>query len=115
MLHDMLAVLRTGSKQYVVKPGSVLDVEKLPGEAGSALALSDVLLVAPNDDGTEVVVSTGSSVGSVSATILEQGKAKKVRVVKFKPKVRYRRVVGHRQQFTRIRVEGIQATPAAAL
>ena len=94
----------------MVKPGSVLAVEKLPGEQGSALTLSDVLLVAPNDDDTGVAVSTGSSVGSVAATILEQGRAKKIRVIKFKPKVRYRRVVGHRQQFTKIRIERIQGS-----
>lgn len=105
----MLVVLRTGAKQYVVRPADVLTVEKLPGEKGSALTLNDVLLVAPNDDGAGIVVSTGSSVGTVAATILEQGKADKIRVVKFKPKVRYRRTRGHRQQFTKIRVDRVES------
>ena len=96
----------------MVKPGTTLNVEKLPGQKGSALTVPDVLLVAASEDGEDAVVSTGQPVGSVTATILEQGKADKVRVVKFKPKVRYRRVHGHRQQFTKIRIEEIRA-PAA--
>ncbi len=106
----MFAVVKTGGKQYVVKPGDIVNVEKLLGEKGSALALSDVLLVAPSDDGENLALSIGSSVGTVMATLLEQGRADKIRVIKFKPKVRYRRVVGHRQQFTKIRVERIEAS-----
>lgn len=108
----MIAIVRTGGKQYVVRPGMTLEVEKLPGEAGSALTLSDVLLLALNDDGTGATVSTGQSVGSVAATVLEQGREKKIRVVKFKPKVRYRRIRGHRQEFTRLRVESVKAADA---
>lgn len=107
----MLAVLKTGGKQYVVKPGQTLNVEKLPAELGSMLTLGDVLLVAPSDDGENLALGTGPSVGTVMATVLEQGRADKIRVVKFKPKVRYRRTRGHRQWFTRIRIERIENRP----
>ncbi len=103
----MLAIIKTGGKQYVVKPGSTLKVEKLSGDVGSVVSLPEVLLVAEGDDHAAVKIATGTSLGAASATVLEQDRADKVRVIKFKPKVRYRRIRGHRQAYTKIRIEGV--------
>jgi len=104
----MLAVIQTGGKQRLVRPGDILNVEKLPGEAGQDFVFDQVLLVA-NDDGSEVQIGTPYLLGkSVTATVEAQGRAKKIRVIKFKRKVRYKRTRGHRQQFTRVRVKEIK-------
>lgn len=100
----MLAVIATGGKQYLIKPGQILSVEKLPGDAGSAIAFDKVLLTA-SDDGEEVKIGTPYLAGArVNAEILEQGRGKKIFVIKYKPKVRYRRKRGHRQYFTRVKI-----------
>ncbi|HYE59701.1 MAG TPA: 50S ribosomal protein L21 [Candidatus Kapabacteria bacterium] len=100
----MIAVIETGGKQYLVKNGQTLNVEKLPGEKGGELTFEKVLLTA-NDDGTNVQVGTpGLSGVTVRAMIEEQGRTKKIRVVKYKRKVRYRRVHGHRQAFTKVKI-----------
>ena len=102
----MIAVIKTGGKQYIVKEGTVLKVEKLLGKAGDKLALDQVLLC--GDEGGEVQVGTPIVVGAkVEATILEQGRLPKVMVIKYKRKVRYKRKVGHRQDFTKIKIETI--------
>jgi large subunit ribosomal protein L21 len=101
----MYAVIRTGGKQYTVRPGEKLDVEKLDGDVGSSIELTDVLMVA---DGDAVTVGTPSVAGAkVVAEVVEQGKHKKVVVFKYKPKIRYRKRTGHRQQFTRLSVTEI--------
>jgi large subunit ribosomal protein L21 len=101
----MYAVIQSGGKQYTVRPGDTLTVEKLDGDAGSDVELSDVLMVA---DGDAVTVGTPMVSGArVVAEIVEHGKAKKVVVFKYKPKVRYRRRTGHRQQFTRLAIKEI--------
>lgn len=101
----MYAVIRTGGKQYTVRPGEKLDVEKLDGDVGSSIELTDVLMVA---DGDAVTVGTPSVTGAkVVAEVVEQGKHKKVVVFKYKPKIRYRKRTGHRQQFTRLSVKEI--------
>ena len=102
----MYAVIATGGKQYVVKEGQTLEVEKLEKEAGSSVDL-EVLMVS-DDAGNDVKVGTPNVAGAkVTAKVLEQGRAKKVRVVKYKPKSRYTRVNGHRQPFTKIQIEKI--------
>jgi large subunit ribosomal protein L21 len=101
----MYAVIQTGGKQYTVRPGDTLTVEKLDGEAGSAVELTEVLMVA---DGDRVTVGTPTVSGArVVAEVVEHAKGKKVVVFKYKPKVRYRRRKGHRQQFTRLSVKEI--------
>ena len=100
----MLAVIETGGKQYVVKTGDLLRIEKVPGEAGETITFDKVLLTA-NDEGEDVKVGTPYVSGAtVKATVEMQGRAKKIRVVKFKRKVRYARAAGHRQDFTKIRI-----------
>jgi large subunit ribosomal protein L21 len=101
----MYAVIRSGGKQYTVRPGDRLDVEKLDGEVGSEIELAEVLMVA---DGDAVSLGAPSVSGAkVTAEIVEHGKGKKVVVFKYKPKIRYRKKTGHRQQFTRLAIKDI--------
>jgi large subunit ribosomal protein L21 len=102
----MYAIVRTGGRQYRAEPGQVIDVERLPFEEGETIELTDVLLFAP--DSSEVVI--GQPVvenAAVKATVIKQGRARKVFVWKYKPKERYRRRRGHRQHFTRLRIDSI--------
>lgn len=104
----MFAVITTGGKQYIVHEGEELKVEKIDVEEGKSIEL-DVLLVA-DEEGKSVKVGTPTVSGAkVKATIVAHERAKKVAVVKYKPKVRYRRNVGHRQPFTKIKIEKISA------
>ena len=103
----MYAIIRTGGKQYQVAAGDTLRVEKLKGEVGDTVELSDVLLVADGDDakvGKPVVDGA-----KVVAKIAEQGKAKKVLVFKKKKRKGYRVLRGHRQLFTALSIEEITA------
>ena len=99
----MLAVIKTGGKQYLIKEGDKLKVEKLEGKEGDKLELENVLLVG-DKMGTPLVDGA-----KVEAKILKQGRAKKVTVVKYKPKIRYKKTTGHRQLFTEIQIEKISA------
>lgn len=104
----MYAVVRTGGKQYAVKEGETLKVEKLDLEPGASFDL-EVLLVA-DEDGKDVKLGAPAVKGAkVSAKVLEQGRGKKIEVVKYKPKSRYRRKNTHRQLYTKIQVEKISA------
>ncbi|MCL0041400.1 50S ribosomal protein L21 [Dehalococcoidia bacterium] len=101
----MYAVIASGGKQHRVSPGQVIDVEQLPGDEGSLVELSEVLLVT---DGGKIVVGRAALDGArVRATIVSQGKQRKVIVFKYKPKVRYRRKRGHRQPYTRLMIDEI--------
>ena len=103
----MYAVLTTGGKQYRVQEGDVLFVEKLNAEVDSTVELTEVLAVAK--DG-EIKVGAPVVEGSkVVAKVLAQGKAKKVVVFKYKRKKDYRRKNGHRQPYTKIVIEKIEA------
>ena len=107
--HTMIAVIKTGGKQYKVKEGGKLKIEKLPAEAGGKVTFSDVLLVA-DEAGQNVKIGTPLVNGArVEAAVLGQGRAKKITVIKYKPKVRYRRKTGHRQAFTEVKIEKITA------
>jgi len=100
-----IAVIKTGGKQYKVAEGQELKVEKLAGDAGKKVNL-ETLLIADSDG--EIKELGQPSLGEkVSAEILETGKGKKVSVIKFKSKTRYRRKVGHRQMFTKIKINKI--------
>ncbi len=103
----MIAVIKTGGKQYKVSPKSRLKVEKLKGEEGSKVVFDQVLLVA-SDDGKEINIGKPLVENArVEASIVKQGRAKKVEVVKFKAKKRYKRKAGHRQYFTEVEIEKI--------
>ena len=96
----MYAIVKTGGKQYKVAEGDVLFVEKLDAQAGD---------VVTNAEGELVVGAPVVEGASVTAKVVEQGKAKKVIVYKYKAKKDYRRKQGHRQPFTKIVVEKINA------
>ena len=99
------AILKTGSKQYRVRPGDVIEVEKLPVEEGSSIELSDVLAVS-TDTGL-VLGSPMVADAKVLADVRHQGRSDKIIVFKYKRKVRYRRKKGHRQPYTRLAITGI--------
>lgn len=103
----MYAVIKTGGKQYRVQEGDVLFVEKLAAEAGETVVFDEVLTVA---DGDTVKIGTPVVAGAkVSAKVEEQGKAKKILVFKYKAKSNYRRRQGHRQPYTKVKIEKIEA------
>lgn len=105
---SLLAVIHTGGKQYLVHEGQELSIEKLEMEPGASVAF-DALLIC-DEDGSNTKVGTPNVGGAkVSATVQNQGRAEKVSVIKYKSKVRYRRNVGHRQPFTKIKIEKITA------
>jgi large subunit ribosomal protein L21 len=98
------AIVQTGGKQYKVSAGQLLDVELLPQEAGEQVELGQVLMVV---DGEEVTVGTPVVDGAaVRATVTDQVKGDKVRIFKYSGK-RYRRRLGHRQPYTRLRIDEI--------
>lgn len=102
----MLAVISTGGKQYVVRPGDTLTVEKLPSEVGKSLRFDSVLLVA--DDSGQATVGTPTISGAlVTAEVVTQQRDRKILVQKFHAKTRYRRLKGHRQHHTVVRVTTI--------
>jgi large subunit ribosomal protein L21 len=103
----MFAVIETGGKQYLVKSGEALKVEKLPAEVGGKIVFDKVLLLA-EDDGTGVKMGTPYLEGTTVEAVVEmQGRAKKILVVKYKRKVRYKRSIGHRQHFTKVKVSKV--------
>lgn len=103
----MYAVLKTGGKQYKVQAGDVIYVEKLAAEVDSTVELTDVLVL--NKDGELVVGKPVVEGAKVVAKVLSQGKAKKVIVFKYKPKKDYRKKQGHRQPYTKLQIEKIEA------
>jgi len=103
----MFAVIKTGGKQYKVSKGDKLRVEKLEKKEGSTVNFSEVLMVSEND-GTGMKVGNPKVSGAkVEAKILEQGRAKKIVVTKYKAKTRYKKTQGHRQPFTKIEITKI--------
>lgn len=103
----MLAVIKTGGKQYLVTEGEMYKVEKLEGAVGDTVTLTDVFLIASEDGKTAKVGTPIVEGGTVEAEIVEQGRAKKITVVKYKAKTRYKRTKGHRQHFTKIKILSI--------
>lgn len=101
----MYAVLKTGGHQYRASVGDELIVERIPHEVGTQVELDQVYLVADED---EVLVGQPTVDGAlVRATILEEFRGPKILVFKYKPKERYRRRLGHRQTYMRLRVDEI--------
>jgi large subunit ribosomal protein L21 len=103
----MYAVVATGGKQYKVQEGEVLRVEKLTGDVGSEVAFDQVLMLSDGENvkvGQPVLESV-----QVKGHIVEQGKHKKILVFKYKRRKRYRRKQGHRQLFTAVKIDAIEA------
>jgi large subunit ribosomal protein L21 len=102
-----IAVIKTGGKQYLVKAGDTLKVEKLETEAGKKFTFDKILLTA-EDSGADVKIGTPEVAGAEAvAEVLEQGRANKIRVVHYKAKTRHHKVYGHRQPFTKVKIEKI--------
>ena len=101
----MYAIIATGGKQYKVAEGDVIRVEKLGAEAGETVTFDQVLAVKDAD------LKVGEAVkdASVTASVIENGKAKKVIVYKYKRKTGYHKKNGHRQQYTKVKIEKINA------
>lgn len=105
-----MAIIKTGGKQYKVNEGQVLNVEKLAGNPGDKIEFNEVLLIA--DDKGEAQIGQPKLDKAVMAEVIEQGRADKIIVLKFKSKVRYRRKAGHRQPFTKVKIVKIGSAAA---
>lgn len=101
----MYTIVESGGRQYRAEEGHNIIVEKLPNQVGEQIELNNVLLLS-NGDGVQVGQPTVSGV-TVKATVVDQFRGKKIFVWKYKPKKRYRRRQGHRQSYTRLRVDEI--------
>ena len=102
----MYALIQTGGKQYRVTPGELVKVDKLPGQSGDSIVFEKVLLTADDDNvtlGNPYLENT-----RVLGQITRQGRDRKVVVFKYKRRKGYRKIRGHRQDFTLVRVEGIE-------
>jgi large subunit ribosomal protein L21 len=98
----MYAVIRAGGKQYRVAPGDVVKIEKLPVEDGATVEFNDVLAVSGKEG------SIGPGVGAkVSGQVMEGGRHSKILVFHFKRKKQYKKILGHRQAFTSVRITEI--------
>jgi large subunit ribosomal protein L21 len=102
----MYAVIQTGGKQYRVKEGDILKIEKLEGGAGDRLTLDQVLMV-KGENGTRIGTPTVPD-ARVTVEVIEQGREKKITVYKYKKRKNYRRKQGHRQAYTKVIVEKIE-------
>ena len=101
----MHAIIETGGKQYKVAEGDTLFIEKLPNEAGDTVTFDKVLAVI---DGDKITVGTPVVEGArVDASVVKNGKGKKILVFKYKPKKGYRKRQGHRQPYTKVTIGAI--------
>jgi large subunit ribosomal protein L21 len=103
----MYAIIKTGGKQYKVRAGDTLRVEKLEVESGASVELDKVLMVG---DGDNMKIGTPYlDGGKVTATVKSHGRHDKVKIVKFRRRKHYRKQMGHRQYYTELQVTGISA------
>ena len=103
----MYAIVRTGGKQYRVEPGDTIYVERIEAPVGETVGLDDVLLVG-GDQGAQLGAPRLAS-ARVVGRVVEQGRDAKVRVLKYKKRKHYRRTRGHRQSYTALRIERVDA------
>ena len=101
----MYAIIATGGKQYKVSEGDVIKVEKLNAEAGNTVTFDNVIAVS-NDS---LTVGADVATATVTATVMEQGRGKKVIVYKYKRKTGYHKKNGHRQAYTQVKIDKINA------
>lgn len=99
----MYAIIVTGGKQYKVSEGDVIDVEKLEGDAGTEITFDHIIAV--NDGALKVADDVKGA--TVKGSIVEQGRGKKIIVYRFKPKSGYHKKKGHRQAYTRVKIDSI--------
>ena len=103
----MYAVIETGGKQYRVAPGEIVDVETLPGEVGAGVEFDKVLAVVKSPD--QMLTGAELANARVKGTITGHGRGDKILVFKFKRKKQFKRTIGHRQNFTSVKVDEIIA------
>jgi large subunit ribosomal protein L21 len=101
------AIVRSGGKQYRLEPGDTVHLERLEAGVGSSVTLDDVLLV--GGEGEPRIGTPRLENAAVVGTVVEQGRDAKIRVFKFKRRKHYRRTRGHRQAFTAVRIERVEA------
>ncbi|MFW6035528.1 MAG: 50S ribosomal protein L21 [Halothermotrichaceae bacterium] len=104
----MYAIIKTGGKQYRVEEGLMIKVEKLPADKDDTVEFDQVLSVIDDDDGAKFGRPFVDG-AKVTGKVIEQGKDKKVLVFKYKRKKRYRKKTGHRQPYTKVLIENIEA------
>jgi len=102
----MYAIVKSGGRQVRVVVGQTVDLDRFPADAGDTVDLENVLLVS-GDEGVAVGRPTVPG-AKVTARVIGPARGPKIIVFKYKPKVRYRRKLGHRQDYTRVRITGIQ-------
>jgi large subunit ribosomal protein L21 len=110
MLHGgsaLYAIVKTGGKQYRVEEGQIVRVERIPAASGESVTLDEVLFLA--GEGETRVGSPRVAGASVVGKVLEHGRGQKVRVFHYKKRKHYRKTRGHRQDFTALQIEKIQA------
>ncbi len=103
----MYAIIKTGGKQFRVSEGDVIRVERLSSEEGEKVSFDEVLMV--GGDGEIKIGSPNIEGATVEGTVVKHGKAKKIIVFKYKAKKNYRKKQGHRQPFTQVKIEKINA------
>ena len=103
----MQAIIVTGGKQYKVAQGDTLFIEKLEAEAGAEITFDQVLAILNEDKATFGAPTVEGA--SVVATVVKNGKSKKIRVFKYNPKKGYRKRQGHRQPYTKVQISAINA------
>jgi large subunit ribosomal protein L21 len=103
----MYAVIETGGKQYRVAPGDMVRVDTLAGDVGAEVELGRVLAVV--NDSNELSIGDAVAEARVKGTIAEHGRGDKVIVFKFKRKKQYKRTIGHRQNYTQVKISEILA------
>ena len=103
----MYAIIQTGGKQYRVSEGDVIVIEKLEAQAGETVSFDEVLTVV--NDGSVKIGQPVVAGAKVTGTVVEHGKGKKIRIFKYKSKANYRKRQGHRQPFTKVTIEKIEA------
>jgi len=102
----MYAVFKTGGKQYKAAPGDIVQVEKLDADSGSSVELDEVLMVADGDD-----VRVGAPTidgGKVVAEVISHGRGDKIRIIKFRRRKHHMKRMGHRQDYTELKITGIE-------
>lgn len=103
----MYAIIRSGGKQYTVRPGDEILVERLAAEVGSELSIDEVLFV--GGEGDPRVGRPFVDGAKVTASVLSHGRRRKILVYKFKRRKKYRRIKGHRQSYTQLRIKDVAA------
>lgn len=99
----MIAVIKTGGKQYIISPGDKIKIEKINTPIGEEVVFSEILLVI-DDEGAVKIGNPIIEKVSVTAKVLEHDKEKKVTILKYRPKKRYQKKMGHRQPYTEIEI-----------